>query len=68
LWLVLVACWIFAGPRNTAAFPLPVAYAVVGATIASLVVLGRRFPTFGYLVLCFFAGLIDMRQPWRGRW
>jgi hypothetical protein len=69
LWLAVVLCWIFAGPRGWGPAPLPVAYAVVGATLASLIVIGRRWPFAGYLMLCFAAGLIGMGRPWRGgRW
>jgi hypothetical protein len=67
LWLLVVGCWIFAGPRGTGAFPLPIAYTTVALTIAALVCLGRRWLTFGYLVACFVTGLLGMPRPWRGR-
>jgi hypothetical protein len=65
--MVLIGFYLFAGPRGWGPAPLPVALAVCGATIAALVVLGRRWPLFGYLVLCFFSGLIGMGRRGR-RW
>jgi hypothetical protein len=43
--------------------------AAAPAMLASLIVIGRRWPFAGYLMLCFAAGLIGMSRPWRGgRW
>jgi hypothetical protein len=64
---LLIGFWIFDGPRGIPPFPTPVAYAVAGLTIAALVCLGRRWPLLGYLCLCFFAGLIGLPRPRRGR-
>ena len=53
LWMVLVVAWIFARPRNIPHFPTSVAFAVCGLTLASLIVIGRRWPLAGYLFLFF---------------
>jgi hypothetical protein len=66
LWVVLIGFWLFTGPRNTGAFPLPIALAVCGATLFSLIVIGRRWPFVGMLMLSFVFGLFGGRG--RGRW
>jgi hypothetical protein len=59
IWLALVACYVFHGPRGHGAFPTEVAFLITGVTIYSLVVLGKRFPTFGAIMAMFFAGLLS---------
>ena len=51
LWMAIVAAYIFAGPRNYGPVPVAVAWLVVGTTVFSLIVLGKRFPMFGYFLI-----------------
>jgi hypothetical protein len=38
-------------------------------TSAPCIVLGKRGPYLGFLLACFFTGLIGAPRPWwRGRW
>jgi hypothetical protein len=60
--MALIVCWIFAGPRGIDPFPVPVALTVMGTTIYALIVLGRRFPWFGFFLLAFISGLFSRRR------
>ena len=61
LWMAIVVAYLFAGPRGYGHAPLPLALLIVGTTIYSLVVLGRRFPMFGFFLICLISGLVNGR-------
>jgi hypothetical protein len=66
LWMVLVGCYLFGGPRNYGPVPTPIAFLTVGATIFSLWTLGKRFPMFGLFLLMLISSLMSGGR--RRRW
>jgi hypothetical protein len=66
LWMTVVIAYLFGGPRNCGPAPTPIAFAVIGATLFSLIVLGKRFPWFGLFLLMLLSEL--MRGGRRRRW
>ena len=57
LWMVLIGFYLFTGPRNFTV-STEISFLLVGATIFSLLVLGRRFPLFGWFMLITLSGLM----------
>ena len=66
LWMVLIGFYLFTGPRNFTV-STEISFLLVGATIFSLIVLGRRFPMFGYCTIVIFVGLLSALTGSRGR-
>jgi hypothetical protein len=66
LWMTLVGFYLFNGPRGFGPVPVEVSWLLVGTTIFSLVVLGRRFPLFGWFLLVILSGLMSGGR--RRRW
>jgi hypothetical protein len=65
LWMVLIG-FLLTGPRNFTV-STEISFLLVGATIFSLIVLGRRFPMFGYCTIVIFVGLLSALTGSRGR-
>jgi hypothetical protein len=59
LWMTLIVAYLFAGPRGYGPVPVELSYLLVGTTIFSLIVLGKRFPLFGYFTIIIFCGLFS---------
>jgi hypothetical protein len=57
LWMVLIGFYLFTGPRNFTV-STEISFLLVGATIFSLITLGRRFPMFGLFLLMVIASLM----------
>ena len=66
LWLVGLVYYFVTAPRGMSPFPVAAGWVIIGTTIFSLVVLGRRFPLFGYFFVALVAGLISGSR--RRRW
>jgi hypothetical protein len=68
IWMAVVVAYTFGGPRNYGPVPVELSYLLVGTTIFSFVVLGKRFPTFGYITTIIVCGLLSgLRGGRRGR-
>jgi MFS superfamily sulfate permease-like transporter len=67
IWMAIIVAYLFGGPRNYGPVPVELSFLLVGATIFSLVVLGRRFPMFGYCTIVIFVGLLSALTGSRGR-
>ena len=58
LWMVPIGFYLFTGPRNFIV-STEISFLLVGATIFSLIVLGRRFPMFGLFLLFVILNLMS---------
>jgi hypothetical protein len=54
-----IVAYLFGGPPNYGPVPVELAWLLVGTTIFSFVVLGKRFPTFGYCTIIIVCGLLS---------
>ena len=63
--MVLIGFYLFTGPRNFTV-STEVSGLLVGATIFSLIVLGKRFPMFGLFLLMLITSLMSGGR--RRRW
>ena len=64
--MVLIGFYLFTGPRNFTV-STEISFLLVGATIFSLIVLGRRFPMFGLFLLMMISSLMSGGRG-RRRW
>jgi hypothetical protein len=68
--MALIVAYLFNGPRNYGPVPVELAWLLIGLTIFAFIVLGRRFPLFGYftiIILCgLFTALVGGRRGRRG--
>ena len=51
IWLAVIVAYLFGGPRNYGPVPVQISFLLVGATLISLIALGKRYPTFGLFML-----------------
>jgi hypothetical protein len=58
-WMAIIVAYLFNGPRGFGPVPVEVSWLLVGTTIFSLVVLGRRFPMFGLFLLFVILNLMS---------
>jgi hypothetical protein len=65
-WMAIFVAYLFAGPRGYGPVPIQLSFLLVGTTIFSLIVLGKRFPMFGLFLLMVITSL--MRGGRRRRW
>jgi hypothetical protein len=59
LWMAIIVAYLFGGPPNYGPVPVELAWLLVSTTIFSFVVLGKRFPTFGYCTIIIVCGLLS---------
>jgi hypothetical protein len=65
-WVAIIVAYLFAGPRGFGPVPVPVSLAIISATVFSLIVLGKRFPWFGYFLVVLISSLLSGGR--RRRW
>ena len=61
LWLFGVVLYFVTAPANITPMPVQMGWVVILGTIFSLIVLGIRFPMFGFFLVCFIEGLTSRR-------
>jgi hypothetical protein len=65
-WLVFFVGYLFTLPRNSGALPASLALLMLGITIYALIILGKRFPWFGYFLIVLISSLLSGGR--RRRW
>jgi hypothetical protein len=66
VWLAFLGLYIFTLPPNIGQLPKSVSLLMVCATIYALVILGKRFPWFGYFLIVLISSLLSGGR--RRRW
>jgi hypothetical protein len=66
LWLVGLVYYFITSPAGMTPFPVAAGWIIIGTTIFSLIVLGKRFPMFGLFLVIMITSL--MRGGRRRRW
>ena len=51
LWLVGLVYFFITAPAGMSPFPVAAGWVIIGTTLFSLIVLGKRFPMFGLFLL-----------------
>jgi hypothetical protein len=68
LWMALIVAYLFTGPRNFGPVPVQLSWLIIGATIFSLIVLGKRFPLFGLFLIIMITSAFSRGGRGRRRW
>jgi hypothetical protein len=58
LWLVGFVYFFISPPAGMTPFPVAAGWIIIGTTIFSLIVLGKRFPMFGLFLLIMITSLM----------
>ena len=66
LWLVGLVYYFVTSPAGMTPLPVAAGWIILGTTIVSLIVLGKRFPTFGLFLLMLITSLMSGGR--RRRW
>jgi hypothetical protein len=58
LWLVGLVYFFITAPAGMSPLPVAAGWIIIGTTIVSLIVLGKRFPMFGLFLLIMITSLM----------
>jgi hypothetical protein len=67
LWLVGLVYYFVTSPAGMTPLPVAAGWIILGTTIVSLIVLGKRFPMFGLFLLMMISSLMSGGRG-RRRW
>ena len=63
-WLVGLVYYFVTAPAGMTPFPVWFSLTVIGTTIGSLIILGLRFPLFGFFMACLITSLMTGGRVW----
>ena len=66
LWLVGLVYFFITAPAGMSPLPVAAGWVIIGTTLFSLIVLGKRFPMFGLFLLMLITGLMSGGRRRRG--